>query len=131
MPRGGRRRGDAPGHYPPLLVGDSDDGSRRVLRILFERLGFHVLEAAAGEEALALAEAYPPCVVITESTLPRDDDFQAYVLARQIPCIATITNEQGTVPPEAVAVLEKPFELSELLREVFRVLRRGHEPRPA
>ena len=123
MPRGGRRNGDAPGQYPPLLVGDSDSGSRRVFRLLFERLGFRVLEAAAGEEALALAEAHLPCVVIAESTLPRDDNFQAYVRAHRIPCIATVTNEQGTVPPQAVAVLEKPFALSELQREVFRVLR--------
>ena len=129
--RGGRRETDLPGRCPPILVGDSDKGSRRVLMMALERCGFEVLEAAAGEEALALAEANPPALVIAESTLPRDNEFQTYVCEQGIPHIVTVTNDQGTVPPNVVAILEKPFSLTELLREVFRALRRGETPAAA
>jgi CheY-like chemotaxis protein len=126
--RGGRRQTDSPGEYPPVLVADSDAGSRRVFTTALQRFGFQVLDAVAGEDALALAEAYTPAAVIAEATLPRDDDFQAYLRERRIPYIVTVTNDEGTVPADATAVLEKPFELPDLLREVFRVLRGGRTP---
>jgi CheY-like chemotaxis protein len=128
MPRGGRRGLDGNGQYPPVLIGDSDDGARRVFVLGLKRFGFQVLEAAAGEHALTLAQEAAPRVVITEATLPRDDRFQEYVQAQGIPCIVTVTNAEGVVPPHAAAVLEKPFSLKELLNEVFRVLRGGHTP---
>jgi DNA-binding response OmpR family regulator len=128
MARGGRRDSDMPGRYPPVLVGDSDDGARRVIARGLQRSGFQVLEAAAGEDALALAEAHSPSIVIAESTLPRDDAFQSYMRLRGLPCIVTVTNDEGVVLPDAAAVLEKPFSLKTLLNEVFRVLRAGHAP---
>jgi CheY-like chemotaxis protein len=131
MPRGGRRAPDGNGEYPPVLVGDSDDGARRVFALGLKRFGFEVLEAAAGEDALTLAQQASPRIVITEATLPRDDRFQEYVQAHGIPCIVTVTNAEGVVPSHAAAVLEKPFPLRELLNEVFRLLREGHTPAAA
>ena len=128
MPRGGRRLSDVPGSYPPVLVGESDEGARRVFVRALERFGFQILEAATGEEALALAQGCLPSVVVAELTLPRDDAFQAYVRARRIPYVVTVTTDEGVVPQGAVAVLEKPFPLSALLNAVLQVLRTGHSP---
>jgi DNA-binding response OmpR family regulator len=128
MPRGGRRATDVPGQHPPVLVGDSDDGARRVFARALERFGFRVCEAATGEEALALVEECSPCVVIAESTLPRDDALQSYIRICRIPQIVTVTDPDGVVPSDAAAILEKPFALTALLNEVFRILRAGDAP---
>jgi DNA-binding response OmpR family regulator len=92
------------------------------------RFGFRVVEAATGEEALALAVEASPSVVVAELTLPRDDELQAFIRAHRIPYIVTTTNDFGVAPADAVAVLEKPFALSALLAEVFRVLRTNGAP---
>jgi CheY-like chemotaxis protein len=131
LPRGGRRTTDLDGRHPPVLVADSDDGARRVFVRGLNRFGFEVLEAATGEEALALVTALSPQVVIAELTLPRDDAFQAHVKAHGIPHIVTVTTDEGIVPPDAVVVLEKPFGLSSLVSEVRRALRAGGSPAPA
>jgi len=127
-PRGGRRATDVAGRYPPLLVGDSDARARRVLARGLERFGFEVLEAATGPEALTLAGGRPLHAVIADLTLPYDDVFQDYVRSHRIPYIVTVTTDEGIVPPDAAAVLEKPFSLSVLLDAVFHVVRDGHSP---
>lgn len=128
MPRGGRRTADLAGRHPLVLVGDTDDSVRRVLAIALSRRGFDVVEATSGEQALSAVEERSPSVVIAEATLPRDDQFQHRVHRRQIPYIVTKTNDEGAVPPDAVAVLEKPFSLGELLEIVTRVIRTGRAP---
>lgn len=122
VPRGGRRVLDVPGRYPPVLVADSDDGARRPCVRYLDRLGFQVEEAATGEAAVAIVEMAHPRVAIAEVTLPRDDEFQARVRERGIPYIVMATDDIGVVPPEAAAVLIKPFPLAALLTEVRRVL---------
>lgn len=122
VPRGGRRALDVPGRYPPVLVADSDDGARRPSVRYLGRFGFQVEEAATGDAAVAIVETSHPHVAIAELTLPRDDEFQARVRERGIPYIVTATNDIGFVPPDAAAVLMKPFPLAALLNEVRRVL---------
>ncbi len=87
------------------------------------RFGFRVLEAAAGEHALALAEMSSPHVVITEATLPRRGGLEQYVRDHKIPHIVTVTDAMAIPAVDAVAVLEKPFSLLLLLNHVFRALR--------
>ncbi len=129
MPRGGRRAHDVPGAHPPVLVADSDAGARRVFASVLERFGFQVFEAATGEEALALTEQCAPRLTVAELTLPRDDAFQAYVRLHRIPYIVTVATEYDAVPANAVVVLEKPFSLTVLLQEVFRIVRtHGNTP---
>ena len=128
MPRGGRRDSDVNGQHPPVLVGDSDPSARRVLTRALERFSFRVVEAATGEDALALALESSPSVVVAESTLPRDDELQAFIRANSIPYIVTTTNDLGVVPADAVAVLEKPFPLEDLMAQVFRVVRTNGAP---
>jgi DNA-binding response OmpR family regulator len=120
--RGGRRPLDPTGRYPPLLVADSDDGVRRVCVRYLDRFGFDVGEAATGEAAVETLEVHRPKVAIAEFTLPRDDEFLARVRAYGVPCIVTMTSDLDYSPPEAVAVLVKPFSFKALLTEIRRVL---------
>jgi len=95
---------------------------------LLDRFGFEVLEAATGEEALAIVAGSAPRAVIADVTLPRDERFQDYVRSHSIPYIVTVTTDDGVVPPDAVAVLEKPFSRDTLLTAIFRVLRGAPSP---
>jgi DNA-binding response OmpR family regulator len=122
--RGGRRPLDPPGRYPPVLVADSDDGARRVCVRYLDRFGFDVGEAATGEAAVETLEAHRPKVAIAESTLPRDDEFLARVRAYGVPYIVTMTSDPDDSPPDAVAVLVKPFSFKALLAEIRRALKR-------
>jgi two-component system response regulator RegX3 len=121
--RGGRRTFDAPGRYPPVLIADSDEGARRPLVRYLDHFGFEVEEAVTGAAAVSIVERSRPQVAIAEITLPHDDGFRTRVRDLGIPYIVTATDDMGAVPPDAAAVLLKPFHLAALLHEVRRVLR--------
>ena len=123
VPRGGRRAGDVPGKFPPVLVADSDDGARRPCVRYLERFGFQVEQATTGEAAAAIVEQCRPQVAVAELTLPRDDAFQRLLQTRGIPYIATASTDNPIVPSGVAAVLFKPFPLEALLADVRRVLR--------
>jgi DNA-binding response OmpR family regulator len=58
---------------PRVLVAEDHEDTRLMLRILLERRGFDVLEAADGEEAVRLVEQSFPDLLLIDSTLPRLD----------------------------------------------------------
>src|SRR5258707_9154930 len=71
MPRGGRREGDQPGHYPNVLIADSYDGARGPCARYLARFAFRVEECTDGEEALAAISVRPPHLILVEDGLPR------------------------------------------------------------
>ena len=125
MPRGGRRPTDIPGRYPPVLVADSDASARRPCVRYLNLFGFQVEEAADGEEALAAVRAYRPHIVVIEARLPRGAELTPRLATEfHVPFIVTITDDAAPIPPEAFAVLLKPFPLTTMLEEVRKVLSR-------
>ncbi|MGD8251951.1 MAG: response regulator [Desulfobacterales bacterium] len=56
-----------------LLLVDDESGIRRVLTIFLADLGYHVLTAASGEEALQVFQAHHPPIVITDVKMPGMD----------------------------------------------------------
>jgi DNA-binding response OmpR family regulator len=122
VPRGGRRARDVPGRHPPVLIADTDDGARRPFVRYLDWFGFQVEEAATGEAAVTIVETRHPKLAIADLTLACDDAFRKGVRERGIPYILTATHDTGFFPPEAAALLMKPFPLALLLEEVRRVL---------
>ncbi len=59
-----------------LLLVDGDPKSLRVLDVSLKKLGYLVTPAATGVEALAVLEAGPPDLVISDTHLPELDGFQ-------------------------------------------------------
>lgn len=70
-----------------LLVEDTED-NRFMMRRLLEMVGYRVVEARNGQEAVRLAEAEHPEVILMDLSLPIIDGLAATRLIRQIPATA-------------------------------------------
>lgn len=106
--RGGRRSADVPGRHPHVLVADNEESVRRPCVRYLSLFGFHVEEAADGDQAVAAWQTVRPHVVVTDAV--------------RRPFIVTVTDDHAAVPPGASAVLLKPFSLGTMLEEVRRAL---------
>src|SRR5688572_22263573 len=112
-----------------VLVADDEPAVLEVLSEVVEDLGHEVLRAHDGREALSLARARVPNLVVTDHMMPKLSGLE---LCRQlrgderlrdVPVIVlSAALPEGA--PEASAFLSKPFELSEFERLVVEVLAR-------
>jgi signal transduction histidine kinase/FixJ family two-component response regulator len=59
-----------------LLIVDDEPGIRTLLRISLDDLGYNVLTAANGKQALELFQAHAPSIVITDIKMPGMDGIQ-------------------------------------------------------
>jgi two-component system response regulator ResD len=127
--------GKTPGAPDPLpaqgvLVVDDDRRMRELLRLALEEEGFVVATAADGPQAIALAAAGRPGLVVLDLTLPRADGFAVAEAVRglhgAVP-ILVITADGGAAEKAervgAVGYLRKPFDVEELTALVARALR--------
>ncbi len=109
-----------------ILVIDDDDMVRDPILSVLRRAGFTVEEASNGREAAEKFKAQPADLVITDILMPERDGLETIMNFSQetggVPIIAmTGLSSRSALYLEmartfgAVRVLEKPFELSELL----------------
>ncbi len=109
-----------------ILVVDDDEMVRDALASALKRGGYTVLEAADGREAAARFSREAVDLVVTDILMPERDGLETIqALSRgagSVPIIAmTGFSSRSSLYLEmartfgAVRVLEKPFELSELL----------------
>src|SRR5690606_33217528 len=77
-----------------LLIADDVEHNRQVVRLLMERIGFSVVEAENGKEAVSIFKKINPDVVIMDIIMPVMDGVKAMhaikktKLGKQIPVIA-------------------------------------------
>ena len=83
-----------------VLVADDNPDTVETAAVMLSLHGFRVLTARDGQEALRLAAADPPAVVLADLTMPRMDGYE---LARRL-C------ETGGRPPVLVAVTGRATE---------------------
>lgn len=74
----------------PILVVDDDTNSRAFLARLLQSEGYVVAEAGDGEEALALAREWRPCVILLDLMMPIMDGFSFLEAQSRSPEIADI-----------------------------------------
>jgi two-component system cell cycle sensor histidine kinase/response regulator CckA len=144
FPRVDAEADDAPGFQRLLdsasgtetvLVVEDEEAVRRLVRAILERLGYSVIEAGDGEEALGVwAEQAPRIdVVVTDVLMPRLDGPSFVARARAIHPLDRLvylsgyahdstTRHQDLDP--AVPLLQKPFTSAALARAVRRALDR-------
>jgi diguanylate cyclase (GGDEF)-like protein len=123
-----------------ILIVDSNPTDRRSYITLLGNFGHRLLEAANGAQALELARAELPDLIITEILMPTMDGFtlvrrlRAEPLLMGIPVIfQTGSYDVSEVHKLAHAsgirhVLKKPAEPQEILRAVDESLRRPAQP---
>ena len=74
---------DAFGAQRRLLLADDDPVQRKLAAYRLSRLGFEVIPAADGDEALELARARRPDVIVSDVLMPRMDGFELCARVRE------------------------------------------------
>lgn len=115
-----------------LLVEDTED-NRFMMRRLLEMSGYRVVEATNGEEAVRLAEAELPGLILMDLSLPMIDGLAATRLIRKlpklrkIPIIAVSAHDTSDFLAEALeagcnSYITKPIDFGELEQLIVREL---------
>ena len=94
---------------PRILVADDDDGLRQLLRMILQREGFEVIEAADGEQTLARATDSDPTLILLDVMMPGMD---GYDVCRQL----KNDHRTGEVPVIFVSAAEDVRYRNEVMR---------------
>ncbi|SRR5579883_214995 len=118
-----------------ILVADDDLGTRLSISDYLEAVGYIVVAAENGEEALKLVEECQPHLIVTDITMPRLDGYELVSRIRQRPTsrllpVVFLTARNDTqerirgYQAGCDVYLSKPFELQELGAVVRNLLER-------
>jgi diguanylate cyclase (GGDEF)-like protein len=125
-----------------ILIAEDETNLREVLRIQLEFAGFDVIEARNGQEAVELAVAHLPDLVLSDLMMPVLDGYEvckrlrASFATRHIPIIlltakSEITDKIQGLQGGANDYVTKPWEHSELMLRVRNVLEWSRQQRAA
>jgi len=118
---------------PVIMVVDDSADNREVLKVIFERGGYKVVEAADGRKAVELAERECPDLIFMDLSMPILDGYGAVPLIREVremrsvPIIACTAHDTSDHRTRAFAVgfneyLTKPVDFILLASLVNRFL---------
>ncbi|PZV08943.1 MAG: DNA-binding response regulator [Leptolyngbya sp.] len=118
-----------------ILVADDDLGTRLSIGDYLEAVGYSVLRAENGQEALKMVEKFQPHLIVTDVTMPRMDGYEFVRQVRQQPAfrlLPVVFLTARTETHERIrgyqlgcdVYLPKPFELKELGAVVRHLLER-------
>lgn len=118
-----------------ILLVEDDDDTRNLNRLILEMGGYTVLEAADGREALRVAAAARPALVLMDLNLPGMDGRETARRLREapetasIPVVALSGHSTEEIRQEALeagfaAYLVKAMDPDGLAEEVGRILER-------
>jgi two-component system, chemotaxis family, chemotaxis protein CheY len=114
-----------------VLVVDDDPDIRELLFTALEDEGFEVVPAGNGQEALAIIKTFRPDVIVLDLMMPVMDGWQFANELRardegdeDIPIVLLSAARDLKTHAKALAaadIIEKPFDLAELLPKIARV----------
>lgn len=115
-----------------LLVEDTED-NRFMMKRLLEMAGYEVVEAMNGEEAVKLAKAESPQLILMDLSLPLIDGLAATRLIRKLPhlqatpIIAVSAHDSSDFQSEAMeagcnSYVTKPIDFNELEQLIQQLL---------
>jgi two-component system cell cycle response regulator DivK len=116
-----------------ILIVEDNERNLKLVRDVLEHHGYRTLQAATGEEGVALAARHLPALVLMDVQLPGIDGVQALGLLRespktaQVPVIAVTAfamkdDRERFLRAGFDGYLEKPIGIRALLERVQRVL---------
>ena len=117
-----------------VLVVDDDPDNRDVLTEYLAFCGFRVASAGNGIEALTLARASRPQVVLMDLAMPGVDGYEAtrrikadaqtkHVVVCAVTALARSADRQAALDAGCDAVFVKPFDVARLVAEIERLVR--------
>jgi DNA-binding response OmpR family regulator len=117
-----------------ILVTDDDEGLRQLMRMILSREGFDVIEAANGEQALALALTADPALILLDVMMPGMDGYDVCRRLKtdqrtgRVPVVFVSAAEDVLYRNEvqklgAAACIKKPIGPRDLVMRVRAVLR--------
>jgi CheY-like chemotaxis protein len=121
-------------NHATILIVEDDLDIREVMRMILEASGYQVFEAGDGAEALVVARARRPGIILLDLMMPGMDGFQFRELQLQDPAIASIpvviVSGGGAVPQKAAELgaagyLVKPTDVQRLLAVMGDLCRAG------
>lgn len=114
---------------PKILVVDDEPTIRDVVVALLEDEGYAVIAAHTGSRALELLELEQPDLVIMDVMMPGMDGREVFRRMREesggeVPPVVMMSAAVGRdlLHPAVAAYISKPFDLSDLLETIDRVL---------
>lgn len=116
-----------------ILSVEDGVGLRRLIRMTLEYMGFHVLEAADGEEGLSMVREHRPDLVLMDIRMPGISGLTASAVMRSDPELSSIpvvmltaagatSDIAAGMTSGAKAYLVKPFQPVELIEVVTRLI---------
>jgi two-component system, cell cycle sensor histidine kinase and response regulator CckA len=129
----------APEKLPPprghetILLAEDEAGIRAMTRAYLEGLGYRVLEAANGTEAITLSKEYRGAIhiVVTDVMMPGVRGDAVVKAVRQdrpgIHAIFISGFADGTTSDRSLEILEKPFEFPDLAHRIRTLLDRDRK----
>jgi len=121
--------------HPLILVVDDDPGQRSLLDSFLSKLGFHIIMAASGEEALNVLGSQSVDMMITDVRMPGISGLEILRRAREedpslpvllVTAYADIRDAVDAMRDGALNYLEKPIDLDELeslIRQSLGIIR--------
>lgn len=107
-----------------VLLAEDDVDIREILAEVLRGEGFDVLEAGNGLDALRLATAHPPTVIVTDLMMPTMDGreligaLKARALLSSVPIMVITAYHARAEGLAADRTLRKPFDLHEFTAAV-------------
>ncbi|MFZ2853881.1 MAG: response regulator [Rhodocyclaceae bacterium] len=73
-----------------VLVVDNSSGNREVIRQTLEPFGYRIRQAGSVEEAMAMARAEVPSLIVSDLNMPGKDGFAFIQQVKADPCLAAV-----------------------------------------
>jgi two-component system, cell cycle response regulator DivK len=122
-------------HGQTVLVVEDFEDNRFMMRRLLEMSGYRVIEAVNGNQAVELAAAERPDIILMDLSLPMLDGLAATRRIREqngpgrVPIVAVSAHDSADFHAEALAAgcneyVTKPIDFDQLVQLLDRLLKR-------
>lgn len=122
-----------------ILIVDDDPNCRQILELMLSRSGFSLALAVNGAEALHMAAAVRPDLILMDILMPEMSGLDAVAALRRDPDLAAIPvlavtalafeeERRTAIAAGFDAVVTKPFSRRQILEAVERFLPGTNEP---
>ena len=125
---------------PKILIVDDSEGVRLVIRYQIRSLGYDVVEAGGGLQAVEVSKTEPPDLILLDVSMPHMDGIETARMLRGIketrgvPIVALTAHDQSDLREQMLAAgcqdyAVKPLDIEELRALITRNLA-GEPPLP-